>query len=374
MRHLGTYGRGPIIPPLVAVNAAPDAPRVPTVRRLSVLRRDPSRTTMLRRRFIRDLSKIFAQLKRDIRELVVAEDAFGLTEQNDGGLKALLTLAEAKRWQFLRSDQKVTAFRNWLNQQIDDKVLRLDPTGSAWTRQYVFSSYRQGLLNAYMATRRNAASLEAGFVEGSQAEFLRSSFNSSVAIEKIELLGTRVYEGLRGVSSQMSAQMSRVLAQGIADGKHPYQLAKELNAEIGFAFARAARIARTEIMHAHAEGQLDGYEALGVQELGVMAEWSTAGDDRVCPLCVPLEGGIFTIAEARGMIPRHPNCRCTWIPANVGEKGKGQKRGKGVISDAVKQSLRAESPSAKTDAQARKSSRWVGADRSFSGKKPQPPI
>ena len=77
---------------------------------------------------------------------------------------------------------------------------------------------------------------------------------------------------------------------------------------------RATRLARTEIVHTYAEGSLDSYERLGVEEVGVLAEWSTAGDDRVCPQCSSLEGQILTIKEARGLIPLHPNCRCAWIP------------------------------------------------------------
>jgi hypothetical protein len=66
-------------------------------------------------------------------------------------------------------------------------------------------------------------------------------------------------------------------------------------------------LARTEIVNAHAVGQLNAFRMLGLEELGVMAEWSTGGDDRVCPDCGALEGEIFTVDEAEGMIPLHPN-------------------------------------------------------------------
>jgi hypothetical protein len=61
-------------------------------------------------------------------------------------------------------------------------------------------------------------------------------------------------------------------------------------------------------IHAHAEGQLDAFDRLGIKDLGIQAEWSTAGDERVCPLCQGYEGKIMPISEARGMIPLHPNC------------------------------------------------------------------
>ena len=38
---------------------------------------------------------------------------------------------------------------------------------------------------------------------------------------------------------------------------------------------------------------------------------------RVCPDCGGYEGEIFTVDEAEGIIPLHPNCRCCWIPSEV---------------------------------------------------------
>ena len=54
-----------------------------------------------------------------------------------------------------------------------------------------------------------------------------------------------------------------------------------------------------------------------------MAEWTTAGDERVCPECGGWEGIKMTIEEARGMIPLHPNCRCDWLPATKKSDGVG---------------------------------------------------
>ncbi len=80
---------------------------------------------------------------------------------------------------------------------------------------------------------------------------------------------------------------------------------------------RAQILARTEIIRAHAEGQLQEFENWKVLQVNVKAEWITAGDNRVCPQCADLEGSIFTIEVARGMIPLHAQCRCAWIPFNV---------------------------------------------------------
>ena len=71
-----------------------------------------------------------------------------------------------------------------------------------------------------------------------------------------------------------------------------------------------------------------------------MVEWSTAGDDRVCEACLPMEGVVLKLSEAHNMIPRHPNCRCSFIPANVGESRGEQVRGKAKIERQIDLSAR----------------------------------
>jgi len=70
--------------------------------------------------------------------------------------------------------------------------------------------------------------------------------------------------------------------------------------------ARAAAFA-----DADADGQLDAFDGEGVGQV----QWQTAGDARVCDQCAPREGAVYSLAEARGLLPHHPNCRCGWIPA-----------------------------------------------------------
>lgn len=72
---------------------------------------------------------------------------------------------------------------------------------------------------------------------------------------------------------------------------------------------RAEMIARTETSRAVSEGTLMAYE-----EAGVDAQWYTRGD-AACEICAANDGGIYTVAEARGLIPAHPNCICGWRPA-----------------------------------------------------------
>jgi SPP1 gp7 family putative phage head morphogenesis protein len=252
--------------------------------------------------------------------------------------------------------------------------------------------------------RKPALAFEPGagvsdFFAGTKDEFLRSAFGRPVAIERVKQLAGRVFHGppgvgLRGVTQEMAERMSQTLTDGLVQGKNPREIARDLAKAIDVGKKRAEMIARTEVIRAHAEGQLDVMERLGVEEVGVMVEWSTAGDDRVCPMCQPLEGIVMKIREARGTLPRHPLCRCSYIPANVGEpKGEkrevdftdpdtgevkrqevGQTRTAKQLREARDESIRGEFRGRKdpgTLADMRKKSRWTGADRRFAKVRPQ---
>ncbi len=73
---------------------------------------------------------------------------------------------------------------------------------------------------------------------------------------------------------------------------------------------RTRMIARTESSTAMNEGSLNVYES---EEVDV--EWiAVAGNEFDPEECQDNDGKIFSIAEARGRIPVHPNCECLWGP------------------------------------------------------------
>jgi len=275
---------------------------------------DPTHTVTLRRAHVADMLRRFRSLEADVYDAVVTMDVFGLS-----GGTALGPPVQNVDWQsfrFATDAQKLAGFQSWFKGQVDAGLLTVEGiTGDPWTAKYVNSAYRKGVLRAYTDTHRAGLLAAAGFYAGSKAEFLRAAFSRPERVSKLRLLYTRSYEELSGISAATAQTVGRVLAQGIADGKGARVLAKELQGAVqGMSRTRASTLARTEIIHAHAEGQLDGFEEMGVDEIGIQAEWLTAQDDRVCATCAELEGQLFSVDEARGLLPRHPNCRCAWIP------------------------------------------------------------
>lgn len=246
------------------------------------------------------------------------------------------------RWAFATNPQKVKAFQQWLKQQLQFVVLGKSDE-ELWQR-YTEEGFQKGQARAFDDTTRTEKALKAAdekldFYDGTRDQFLRSAFGQPVAVEKVKLLASRSFDEMEGMTNDMTLRMSRHLTDGLVQGKSPLDIAKALDDDLDIGRNRAEIIARTEIIRAHAEGQLEALELLGVEEVGVAVEWSTAGDDRVCPLCQPLEGIVLKVAEAHGMLPRHPRCRCAWIPANVGEESEPQKRSQKSIREAIRTSV-----------------------------------
>lgn len=321
--------------------------------RRNPLRRDPTRTVGLRGRFIRDLNRRFRALAAAHRQLIVELDVFGLRQRGN----PLRLNVEREAWRFLTDEAKITQYKQWLEGEISTGILTTGADGAPWTNAYINSAYRTGVVRAYNDSRAALGEIgEPGFFAGGRSEFLRAAFAAPETESKLRLLYTRAFDSLKGMTTQMGNQLSRVLTTGLAAGLGPEQIARNITNQIARINRNRARtIARTELIHAHAEGQLDSFERLGVEEVGVLAEWITAGDDRVCPQCFELEGAVMPIPEARGLIPRHPNCRCAWVPAT--EEKVNRARLKGQISKSISK----ERPKASAR-DARALSEWIGKE------------
>lgn len=288
------------------------------------LRIDPTRTTLIRRQFEADILRRFRKLRNAVWDFIFVKDALALKEKTT----RMVLMAVEREFEFRSDAGKLEAFNDWLRRQAQGDVLSGGEPGKPWTEKYIESAFKRGQSNAWSASKRAQFMESLGVGEQTAEQFLRSAFNQPEALSKVRLLATRAFEDLKGVTASMSAQMNRILSQGMIDGRGPEAIANEMFDKIkSLGENRALTIARTEIVRAHAEGQLDAFEELGVDELGVKAEWSTAGDDRVCPECEAMEGKTFTMDEARGLIPLHPQCRCSFIPAlPKTESGKRNKK------------------------------------------------
>jgi SPP1 gp7 family putative phage head morphogenesis protein len=148
------------------------------------------------------------------------------------------------------------------------------------------------------------------------------AFLGPTHLDRVQALFIRQYESLKGITKGMSAKIGNTLADGMLKGDGPYTMARALAKDINISRVRARVIARTEVARAHNVGLVNTYREAGIEGVEVVAEFATAGDDRVCPHCQRLEDiskkKPFPLDKAEGLIPVHPNCRCTLIPIVTG--------------------------------------------------------
>ena len=292
------------------------------------LKFDPTRTTLLRRKFIADMNRRFGLISKAIYKLIVTDDVFGLVESKDikelrkSGLNILEEpTTNAGQFAFMANPQKLQAYQSWLQTQVNAGILTVDGSGNSWTSTYVESAYKKGVNRAYQDTHKLKLAGKPEYYQASQGQFLETAFNQPELLSKVKLLQMRAFELLKGVTATMDSQMSRILADGLVKGEGPAKIARDLRKTVTtLTRTRARMIARTEIINAHAEGQLDSFDLMGVDELNVLAEFSTAEDGLVCSECDSLSGNTYRVDEAHGIIPVHPSCRCAWIPSEKQNK------------------------------------------------------
>lgn len=228
----------------------------------------------------------------------------------------LVENAPAGRFAFESSLQKLRNFERWLRKHTKRVVLgeRREKLWEKFIKQAHAKGMGRSFDDAKGKKRKRWKPGEGAFYAGSKNEFLRSSFGQPETIDKVKLLAARTFADVKNLTSHVRTKLGRVLVDGVAQGQNPRKVAATMVKELKIGKARAETIARTEIVRAHAEGQLDALEKLGVKSVGAKVEWLVTEDEKLCPLCEELEGKVFKIAKARGLLPRHPNCRCAWAP------------------------------------------------------------
>lgn len=263
-------------------------------------RLDPTRTLGIRRRFEADLYRRFRRLKGLIREALI----------EDQGLST--NAVEPGRFDFPTSAGKVEAFMSWLREQeVSGEIAIKRRPGRAtgqreWADIYVDSAYQRGIRRARAELRKRGVDVP---------DDADRAFNQPFHADRVGMIYSRVYSELDGITEAMDQQISRVLAEGITEGRNPLEIARRINNRVDkIGITRARLLARTEVIRAHHSANIQEYRKAGVEGVDVQAEWVTAGDGRVCSRCRAMEGRVFSIDEIEGMIPLHPSCRCVATP------------------------------------------------------------
>ena len=249
--------------------------------------------------YMAEMNRRFGRLKKLVRETVVDNDYFRLKKGH------VIGHAQALRppFKFTENPEKINAFMDWLREAQDDEVLEvIERKGRSvvahkeWQNVYVRRSYEKGISFAH-------AKLEEQGVEVSD-EDIRAIFNRPVHADSLGMLYTRNFNELVGITEAMDQQISRVLTDGLAQGKNPRVIARDIASRIDkIGITRARTLARTEVNRAQNEATINRYADYGVKKVELIVG---AGP---CPsnIC-PDHAGVYAVRDAAGLLPLHPNC------------------------------------------------------------------
>ena len=274
----------------------------------------PAKITTATIRFEQNLRGVLRRINAAIKRGIIEEDIFGLKEDTD-----TLAVDDPPPLETESTTRQTTLFVAWLREQLNSELLEVVSQNE---NAYIRSAYAQGIRLA--TSQLQERGIDPSTVDVNEL-VEQGNFNRG-----LQVLFNRTYDFLNDVAESLVTEVRDELMEGFSRGENPRKVARRLTDRVdSIGKHRATMIARTEMMNAHSEGYLNRMEDEQERQdvdLAVSHEWTTAGDDRVCPVCKPLNGVNFTIDEMRDSTfdldgqtwqlkpPAHPNCRCVLTP------------------------------------------------------------
>lgn len=265
---------------------------------------DPTQTLSLRRQFLTSAKARLREVRADVSDLI-----------------------SSTRFQNATAAVRSNLLKSTLTRSVDAHLDSTNPlTGRSWASSWAEAGYKKGVERAYYDAKKYAPdSMDAKNKSAFVNDIKRKYQDSLMAA------GDRAEVAMQAIASDLRSQIVREvssLAKNGASAKEMDKAVKDITERI--TNKRVKPLTSDSIVESFAEGQLDSFSELGVSEVGVDVEfvWVTAGDENVCPQCQDQEGKTYSIEDARGLIPLHPNCRCAFVPSVPEPKPKKRKGGK----------------------------------------------
>lgn len=117
------------------------------------------------------------------------------------------------------------------------------------------------------------------------------------------------YNWITKINDTTRVQVQQAITDWIQEGAPLSVL--EINLTPIFGRARAEMIAATETTRVFSQGNQIAWESTDVVN---KVRWETVVDDRICPICRPLQGTEIGIGDVDAMPPAHVRCRCYTRP------------------------------------------------------------
>lgn len=260
---------------------------MPTTEARSV---DPTRTSVLRKRYRQHYRRMWQRVNAAINEYIDSVD-------------------------FSRPlAQRVVEFNRFVDALLQQEFGRTESDRERGVRAMATMAYMRGVAQANTEVEE--------MMPPPQQAVMQADHNDAIGA-LILLLSTGLMGVRLGLINQLIDRYQRANSAG------------EAKAAIRDRIQKAGRtptdgLAADGVVRAYNEALLNTYENAGDQFVGVIDErvfFQTSEDRKVCNRCYDASQrtdngygpGVYTIAQARGLIPLHSRCRCRWrrLPPGV---------------------------------------------------------
>jgi len=309
---------------------------------------DPTGTRTLRRAMLSAMVIKLNGLRPILRAQLIGNDFLGLNVKSVMSSMMAAQIATG-------GASKVDMFQRMFDNLLQNTVLE---NSGEYLKPFIAAAYAKG----------------EAFGRSQVPQELAGAFHPLAGQERINTLHKFTYVELQGVAEALSQQVVRVVANGLLSDQQPGVILRAIFGRIeAIGIARVKAISEFMVVRSFNEAAMDVYELAGISRVNLIPEtrpspgltadarkqrritgrtgggfgsrisrtrtpsastiWRieqqearlnrlklvrvrTAGDDNVCPICEDIaDEGPYTINEARSLIPAHPRCRCTIVPA-----------------------------------------------------------
>jgi hypothetical protein len=268
---------------------------------------ESARIISLAKKFAGELYRRWRALRGDVRERVVEEDHYQLRADGSGR-------PSDRPFAFSTDAAKISDFMSWYQSRVASAVI--EPVGEEqlrqgghWTAKFVRGTNASGLRDAGTRLR------EAGVTPQTGREDIEAVFNLPVRTDQLATLYQRTFRELRGIGEATGQQISRELSDALAGGENPLKVARRINDRIDAVGETRSRVlARTELNRSYNHASLLRYERNGIGEVDII---NTTPCDECKPYAKGGGGtyrGPYTLEEAMGTLPIHPQCLGSYSP------------------------------------------------------------
>lgn len=257
--------------------------------KLTMLIGNPMLSPQMRAMIERDLARTLGYDEADVNLLPKPEMIPEVERDEEGNIKQPEIPGE-------KPNAKEMRLKSWVwNQESEETEEALNSLSITEWLNFDYQNYKSEVLK---------------FVDSDEFKNLRATNQQEISLglltsEQISLLKNILKDNFQK-SGTMKDIINDLKQLNLSDR---YTLKDGQKRLVSRADERRVNIARSEVTRISNEAILTHYGNKGVNEVRFLASISS----RTCERCLGLNGQVFNINEATGVIPVHQNCRCGWI-------------------------------------------------------------